>query len=433
MSRRKKIILGFVSMLTSLSLFGAGCALQAPQTNKNNGPVTTLTYWSVFNESNQMAAIIDAYKAVAPNVSITYKKLEIGEYEKQLIDALAQNRGPDIFSVHSAWMPKYLDKLEPIPQSAASLDQFVPVVSSVVAKDNQVYGLPYSVDTLSLYYNPKMLNSAGVASAPATWDEFDEAVKKLAAVDASKNITRAAAAIGTADNVNRGIDPLELLMLQNGTEMTNATNTEATFAHKQMQNEQQYSPGLAAFNKFLSYSRPTSATYTWNNSFSSAFDELSRGRLAMLFNYNYNYDKILALNSQAGIRVAAAPQIAGTKNPVALASFWVEGVAQKSQQKTEAWKFLLFATGKEGAKIYAEQTHKPGARMDVLNQQQGDRTLAAFVTQAPIATTWYQKSVGPTESALAEMINSVLTGKLTSENALIRGETAVSVIMKNSQ
>ncbi len=426
---RRKKILAVLSILTSVALIGAGCQIGAPQ--KQVAPTVNLTYWSVFNESSQMQAVIAAYKAVAPNVVITYKKLEIAEYQQQLLDALAQNRGPDIFSVHSSWMPQFTNKLEPIQTSQAGLDKFVPVVKDVVNINNKTYGLPYSVDTLALYYNPKVLNSAGIAGPPATWDEFDAAVKKLTKMDAAKNITNQAAAIGTVKNVNRGIDPLELLMLQNGTQMTNATNTEATFAHSQLQSDNQpYSPGLAAFNKFLSYSRQTSAYYTWNGGFSSAFDEFSKSHLAMLFNYNYNYDKIVNLNNAAGIRVAQVPQITGTQSPVSLASFWVEGVSQKSQQKNEAWKFILFATGKDGAKVYAQQTHKPGARMDVLATQAGDRTLAPFVTQAPIAKTWYQKNVSSIEAALSDMVNVVLTGARTTDQALKQGETAIRVIMQ---
>jgi multiple sugar transport system substrate-binding protein len=432
MSGRRKKILGFVSVLTSLALLGAGCnfGIQNPN-NQNKAPEVTLEYWSVFNDSSQMDPIIDAYRKIAPNVIINYKKLEVGDYENQVVSALAQGRGPDIFSVHSSWMPRYTDKLEPIPADQSPIDEFVPVVKQVADVSNQVYGLPYSVDTLAMYYNPKLLNSAGVATPPTTWDEFDTAMKKLVQFDGNKKFTRIGAAIGTVDNNNRGIDPLELLMLQNGTQMTNEDHTEALFAHSQLQSDnQRYTPGLVAFNKYLSYSKKTSPTYTWNNDFTSGFDEMKNGKLAILFNYDYNYDKIINLNIPAGIRVAPTPQITNTQNPLALANFWLEGVSKKSQNQLEAWKFITFATGADGAKIFADQTRKPGARMDILETQKADRAIGAFAKQAEIAATWYQKDVSSNEATLADMVNSVLNGKQPAEGALSRAETQISINMK---
>lgn len=432
MQGRRKKILAVISVLTSFALLGAGCqfGIKAPN-SQNKAPQINLTYWSVFNESTDMQALITAYKKVAPNVNIEYKKLEINDYEKELIDALAQGRGPDIFSVHSSWMPKYTDKLEPIPSNQSPIGQFVPVVKQVADINDQVYALPLSVDTLAMYYNPKVLNSAGVAKPPTTWDEFDEAMKKIAQKDSNGNLSRMGAAIGTVDNINRGIDPLELLLLQNGTEMTNTDNTQATFAHTQLQaNNQQYKPGLTAFNKFLSYSKKTSATYTWSSGFSSAFDEMAKGNLAFLFNYNYNYEKITNLNLGAGIRVAPVPQIADSNAPVALANFWLEGVSKKSKQQLEAWKFVVYATGGDGDKIFTDATHKPAARKDILDVQKTDRNLGAFAEQAVYATTWYQKDVSGNEAALVDMVNSVLTGKQSSEGALQRAETQITNLMQ---
>lgn len=431
MQGRRKKILAAISVFTSLALFGAGCQLGVPRPDSlKKQPTTTITYWSVFNESSEMAAVIQGYKKVAPTINVEYKKLEITNYENELLNALAQDRGPDIFSVNNTWVPKYIDKLEPIPESQSGIDQFVPVVKQVADINKQVYGLPLSVDTLALYYNPKIFNTAGIAQPPTTWDEFDAAIKKITQPD-GKNFKRMGAAIGTANNINRGIDPLQLLMLQNGTQMTDDNHTQATFAHTQIKdNNERYAPGLVAFNKFLGYSKSSSPTYTWNSDQNSGFEQFAAGNVGMLFNYNYNYEKILNLNIGAGVRVVPVPQIAGTKTPVALANFWLEGVSKKSKQQLEAWKFIMYATGAQGAKLFTDATHKPAARKDLAEVQKSDRELGAFASQAAIATTWYQQDVGATETALTEMINSVLTGKQPSDGALERAERQITLVMQ---
>src|ERR1043165_9907089 len=118
----KQKIITLFSMLTALVFLGAGCGgLRPPQDPSANLPKITLTYWSVFNTSDDVSPIIEAYKKKAPNVTIDYKKLDITEYQQELIDALATNRGPDIFSVHNTWMPQFQNKLEPIPEDQSGI------------------------------------------------------------------------------------------------------------------------------------------------------------------------------------------------------------------------------------------------------------------------------------------------------------------------
>lgn len=431
---KQKVIL--TGILVALIFMGAGCQfIQAPgAAKKNTLPPVTLNYWSVFNDSDQMQPVIDAYQKANTNVTIKYRKLNITEYESALIDALATGQGPDIFSFHNTWLPKYVDKLEPISLSQSPINEYVPIVQDAGSVGENLYGLPYSVDTLALYYNPKILASAGIPLPPATWDEFDAAVKKIVTRDPDGNLTREGAAIGTVGNINRGIDSLFLLMLQNATPMTNAANTEATFANRQIQQDgQPYTPGLAAFNKFLSYSRSNSTTYTWNKDKQDAFQEFAAGKLGMLFNYQFNEARIRALNPNLEFRIAPVPQIAGTNIPLTIPSFWFEGVSKKSQHQLDAWKFIVYATGAEGNKLYTDATKKPSSRKDILQDQKNDRNLAAFASQATIAKSWYQKDANAIESVFIDAVSSVLAGTRDSENALQQAETQVKNIMQGSQ
>ena len=42
---------------------------------------------------------------------------------------------------------------------------------------DKIYALPMAMDTLALFYNQDMLNAAGIPQPPATWSDFQEAVK----------------------------------------------------------------------------------------------------------------------------------------------------------------------------------------------------------------------------------------------------------------
>ncbi len=430
MNRRLIVTIGVI--VSFFAVTAASCGLKAPGAkNAPTGPSISLTYWSVFDDSSAIQPIIDAYQKEHSNVSITYKKLDITEYEEELQKATLEGRGPDVFAIHNTWVPKYENRIEPITTSDVDLSQFPSVVQQDAVVGSNVYGLPLSIDTMVMYYNPTILNSAGVVFPPKTWDEFDAAMKKISLRGGTDDLTREGAAIGTVDNVNRGIDPLVLLMLQNNTAMTNNEKTEATFANTVIKdNGERYTPGLAALNKFLSYSDRTKDNYTWNTKFDSGFNQFAEGRLGFLFNYAFNLKRIQALNPNIDLRTAPVPQI-DANQPVTLSNYWLQTVSKNSPNLLEAWKFVTYmTTNVDQATGYANSTNKPGALNKVLESQKGDRLMAAWANQASAARSWYQKDAASNESILRGMINDIINGKNTAQNALQLAETQITNLMR---
>src|SRR3989344_1218942 len=185
----------------------------------------TLQFWGVFDGGDSFKEAIDSYEKLNRGVNILYKELTFEEYENQLIDSFAAGTGPDMWMTHNTWLPKHGDKIAALPQSIGGeplftikdfQDQFVDVAVKDLIFNNQIGALPIYVDTLALYYNKDIFNTVGIAKPPASWEDFNEAVKKITVRDSKGNITRSGATIGTARNINRSTDILMLLMLQSG-------------------------------------------------------------------------------------------------------------------------------------------------------------------------------------------------------------------------
>ena len=105
---------GFL-LIATLVLSGQGCG-GGGATTVAAKPVT-LTYWRVLDNSDAFDQIIQAYRALHPNVTVNYRKLRLEEYERELVNALAEDRGPDIVSLHNTWIRSYQSKLLPAPAS----------------------------------------------------------------------------------------------------------------------------------------------------------------------------------------------------------------------------------------------------------------------------------------------------------------------------
>src|SRR3989344_2289650 len=157
----------------------------------------TLQFWGVFDNHNAFDKVISDFKAQNPNIDVKYQMFTFEQYERGFVNALAAGTGPDILMIHNTWLPKHGDKLAPLPADVPDnknpftlqdfKDQFVDVAYQDLVYNNQIYGLPLYADTLGLYYNKDLLNSAGITRPPQTWEEVNTAVQLLTKLDSNGN------------------------------------------------------------------------------------------------------------------------------------------------------------------------------------------------------------------------------------------------------
>jgi len=154
---------------------------------------------------------------------------------------------------------------------------FADVVYNDAVFDNQIFGLPMSVDTLALYYNRDLFNTAGIPLAPTTWTEIQEAVKRLTYQDTAGALTQSGIALGTADNVDRATDIVSLLMLQNRAVMT--VGRSVTFQQTPPNGSREYVPGPDAVRFYTDFANPVKEVFTWNSQQPNSLDAFAQGNL----------------------------------------------------------------------------------------------------------------------------------------------------------
>ena len=397
----------------------------------------TLQFWGTFDDRSFYDTAISAFEKANPNVKIVYKEYDFADYEKELIDSFAAGTGPDIWLMHNTWLPKHADKIQPLPQETLKgekaplftlkdfQDQFVDVALNDLTENGQIYALPIYVDTLALYYNRDLFNTAGITSPPKTWDEFNDDVKNLTVLDSRGNITRSGAAIGTADNINRSTDILTLLMLQSGVKMTNDSHTTATFS----QSVNGEDVGQRALQYYTDFANPSKSVYTWNDQQHYSIDAFVEGSTAMMFNYSHQIATVRSKSARFNFGIAPAPQIAGTPVAVNFANYWAPTVSKQSKNPITAWKFLVYLSSTGGDASYVNASDRPSARRDLLEQQKSDPDLGAFAQQALSARSWYQIDNSAIETIFAGMINDVNFGRASVRDALDAAESKVNVLM----
>lgn len=450
------------SLVFGLSLAGAGCTKGPDAATVKAMEPKILNIWAVIDDMDVYGPLIQAYNAAHPQITINYRRLRNEEYESALLNALAEDRGPDIFMVHDTWVGKYLPKIAPMPAStqmayrfaqgsstnrsytyelhnekSLTLKQLKEDYSDAVANDairrintakegaaplleDKVVALPMSVDTMAMYVNKDLLNAAGIPTIPDTWDKFQATIPRLIKIDGSGKILQAGTAMGLAANVERATDIMSILMMQNGAEMTSGDGYPTfAFLPSSLSGSREVTPGLQALNFYLDFANPDKEIYTWNADMPNSLDAFTQGRVAYFFGYSYHLPTIKTRAPKLNLAIAKLPQIEG--NPVVnYANYWLWTVSKKSKNTDVAWNFINFITQQDNEKQYLDLAKRPPAHKALIDKYLEDESLGVFASQILTSRSWYKGADATAmEKALSTMIGDGAVTKPEDRNRIL--------------
>ncbi len=440
----------FVAAGALLMLVGQGCTKGLDADTLSASKPATLNIWGVIDDANVYSTVLAEYREQHPNVQLNYRRFRLEEYEDELINALAEDRGPDIFLIHNDWTGKYLTKILPMPaatkvaysvvqgtlrkemtwvlQTEPSItnkvfrERFADVVlrdamrtmnvstdPNVADIQQKIVGIPVSVDTMALFYNKDLLNAAGIPTPPETWSQFQEQAKKLTKLGAGGSILQSAAGIGTAYNVERAVDLVTALMVQNGADMADAGGRPAfDVIPAALSGQRSVPPSYQALQFYTDFANPSKETYTWSGSQPNSLEAFIAGKAAFFFGYSYHLDEVRARAPRLNLGISKMPQIDG--NPVKnVANYWFWTVSKKTKNANLAWNFLNYLAKPENAKKVLDIAKRPAAIKSLLPGQLDNEDVGVFAAQVLTAVSWYTgRDPQAADRAILQMINTVV-------------------------
>src|SRR3989338_7901261 len=324
------IIVGFLWWKFGPNLF---------QKSGPKGPVE-LTYWGLWEEEDLLRPLILQFESQNPNIKVNYVRQSSVNYKSRVQTQVREGTGPDVFRIHNSWMPMFEADLYPAPSDILTPDEFgktfYPVAKDSLVKNSQILAVPMEIDGLALYYNEEILNGVG-GQVPKSWQEFINTAIKMTVRDQSGQIQTAGAALGTSGNVDHFSDILGLLILQQpGASLENPA-----------------SPQVAEILRFYTGFVTDPRKKTWDVNLSKSTDMFASGRLGFYFAPSWRAHELRVANPNLKFKVAPVPQLSGKS--VAWASFWGEVVSAKSQNPTEAWKFIEYLTSAQSQRSAYQQ------------------------------------------------------------------------------
>lgn len=429
----KKIFSAF-SIGALLLVSGLGCK----QTSTGPAPVA-LEYWTVVDDVDALNTVLKDYTVLRPYLKINVRQLRSDEFYTRLLEALAEDKGPDIVSIRSRAIGAYQSKLAAMPPqymdttvetikgtlknsivitaqaqrtlTVPDLDrEFIQTVKRDVVKDGSIYGLPLNMENMALYYNRDLLDKAGIAEPPKTWDEFQMDVKKLTKIDKQNNkIRQAGAALGTGNNIPGNDDLLYLLFSQSSVPFVDLSGRAVFNSTAKNTNDDAQTAAMKVVGFYSDFASPSRDTYTWNETMENALDSFVNGTTAFFFGYSYHYALVQQRSPQLNFGAVPMLQL-NPEAPVNAANYYVNSVLNKSKHPDEAWGVIMYLTHSDATKKYLDASRRLTARLTYIDAQRDKAELAPFIAQVLVSRNWYTgKNYEAAQKAVADMYHEWLT------------------------
>lgn len=431
-SGKKKILIIIVAAIVIVSLLATilWAFLFRGNGDSSDEPVT-LVYWGVWEDISVLEPIFDEFERENPNITVDYQKIDIkslGDYIDRLKTRTNEGNGPDVMRFHSSWLTQMKDILVPFPEDVVTEtgleSDYFGTVQRDLKRDGAYYGIPLSIDTLALYVNKSLLNNVG-AQPPSTWNDLESTARELTIIEAGQIVT-SGVAMGTYDNISHAPDLISLLLLQNGADIENLSE----------QNMQRAISALQFYTRFSARNEIA----VWDQSLENSKIAFSGGKLAMYFGYSWDIFEITAFNPELDFEVHPVPSLFGTESTIA--SYWAEGISNKSQNSEAAFKLIKFLGRNETIqKVYENQVKlrgygSPYPKKSLAESQKDNNRVYPFVARADNAVSTIFSSdtydAGINEEAnayLGNAIRSILNDNTSYDSAVETLGTGVSTIL----
>ena len=187
-----------VTRRTAIKGIGATAALVTGFPYISRGyAAQTLKFWQFYGPGGGVAIqskwFEDTVKAWndthEPKIELVYVPNNAYMDGTKLPTAFASGAGPDLFIISPGDFLRYYNggvllDLTPFMEKAAR-DDFFPGVIANRMVDGKIYGLPYEVEPMGMYYSVEAFEKAGLSEkdVPKTWDELLTVAKKLTTSD----------------------------------------------------------------------------------------------------------------------------------------------------------------------------------------------------------------------------------------------------------
>ncbi len=367
-----------------------------------------------------MQPIIEANEAYKV---ILYTEKDEDTFTDELVNALAEDRGPDIVLLPHEQLTSYRSKLQAIPEANFPIRDFKNLYidgAEIFVMSDGLYAYPIAVDPLVLYWNRDIFATKNLLTAPKTWEELvNNTVPTLVERDFNRNITRSALAFGEHRNVTHASDIISLLTIQSGSSLvTENTNDNSYRILLNESTDRSRLPLETALTFYTSFANPNSALYTWNRAKAIDRDAFLAEDLVMYIGRGSEARSLAAQNPNLNFDLAEVPQGAGATIKRTYGTFYGLALLKSSNNKSGAFLAMQLLGRSDVAKGLAEAWQMAPLHRSTLATGSTDVYGRIVYGSAIYARGWWSPEPDEVDTIFGQMVEDVLANRRkTSESA----------------
>ncbi|ALS79577.1 ABC transporter substrate-binding protein [Planococcus kocurii] len=323
----------FLVFTLVLAMLLSACSSSESSDGKNEDGKVTLRFatWDVGEDVELQEKLIDQFNAENTDINVVLEAYG-GDYDTKITAGIGAKDAPDVMYMWN--YPQYKDALEPLDPYIEERDKeykenFYEALWNYNSINEDVYGLPVGYTTHVVYYNKDLFDKAGLAYPKAgwTWDEFQEASKKLTN---KGDKTTGFAFPGKPDPYD-----FEMYLWGNGASyVDDKGNLDGSLNSPE---------SIETFDMFYNMLKEEVAitSESWGDT------EMKSGKVGMIINGAW----YLSAFEEAGINygVVEIPSF-GDKPSASIVSSSGVAMSKDSEHKEEAFRFMEFWTGEQANK-----------------------------------------------------------------------------------
>jgi ABC-type glycerol-3-phosphate transport system substrate-binding protein len=412
-------LVSFFGVLIFLALYLMSSTEQASNSNVNQYGASVVIWGTQPREAFE--AVFKPLREENINFQVvTYVEKDARTFDTQLINALAENRGPDVLFLPHEKLLQYRSKLQALP------DQTLPIPSykrdyidgaDIFILSDGIYAFPATVDPLVMYFNRDLLSSKNFISPPTTWESIvNDIVPSLVERDFGRNIIRSPLAFGEYRNVTNAFDVLSMLLLQGGSSLVVQPGKNYRIELNQAVN----GTGLPLENAltfYTNFASPSNPLYSWNRAQQNDRDEFLGEGLVLYFGKGSEANEIASLNPNLNFDIAEVPQGAGATIRRTYGTMYGFVLMKSSVNPTGSIQAMRDLTSARNSVALANNLTMAPVSRSGLSQGSNDRYGRIIYSTSPVARGWLSPDPTKANDIFTQMVEDVLANRARPSDA----------------
>ena len=372
------------------------------------------------------------------NISFKYVQKPQANFESVLSEAIASGRGPDLILISQEQILRNKSKLViqklDADTTLAYKNAYINGAELFLTEEG-LTALPFGVNPLVMYYNDRLLTSAGFSKPPQYWDEMETYVDALTVKNDDKDIRQSAIALGTFENLEYPLDIVSALILQTGNKIvegkTTYDNTDNARTTYQSYLATNTSNQVVEF--FNAFSNPQKKLYSWNKSLPDDLNAFTSELTTFWFGYPTDEARIEAKNQNLNYKVTSIPQIRNSKNRLTYGKIYGIGILKSSPNKSAASFIAQELTRNEAQKVTLEDGGLQYPYRTTPTGTTKNDVSALFARQAIQVVGYYMPSFDFTYALFNSTLSQIASGALDTDRGVQRIEAELNNYISKNQ